>query len=76
MLVETVLNRGWHHKGFVYEGSRSEGESLVVSVRPRKRSRGHCGRCGKAGPTYDHEPGARWFEHVPLWGWGCTWSIG
>ena len=34
-------------------------EAVVVSVRPRKRSRQRCGRCGRRAPWYDRGEGRR-----------------
>jgi len=34
-------------------------EAVVVRVRPRKRFRGRCGRCGRRAPGYDRGEGRR-----------------
>ena len=37
-----------------------EGEQLLVAhVRPRKRARSRCGRCGRRSPGYDRGEGRR-----------------
>ena len=44
-----------------------EGEQLLVaSVRPRKRSRGRCGRCGRRSPGYDRGAGRRRWRALDL----------
>ena len=52
----------------MYGATRFVGEQIHVEVRPRKRSRGLCGGCGRRGPTYDTARESRLFEFVPLWG--------
>jgi transposase len=66
MQLKTILNRVHPIKGFVYGKIRFAGDSIEVEVRPRKRSRAFCSRCGRRGPTYDHQ-GVRQFAFVPLW---------
>lgn len=73
MRLQTILNRVEKHKSFVYGSARfredPEGElSLEVKVRPRKSARPVCSGCGRRCATYDHQPDARRFEFVPLWG--------
>lgn len=68
LLVKTVLNRVHPLQSFVYGAVRLHENSVVeVEVRPRRRSRGVCSRCGKRGPTYDTARQPRAFAFVPLW---------
>jgi transposase len=39
---------------------------LVVTVRPRRRSSGRCGRCDALSPWFDHGGGARRWRHVDV----------
>jgi transposase len=73
MRLQTILNRVEKHKSFIYGSARFcedvEGQSsLEVTVRQRKGSRPVCSGCGRRCRTYDHQPAARRFEFVPLWG--------
>jgi len=71
MRLQTILNRVERHKSFVYGAARwesgSEGQRLVIPVRPRKGSRPICAGCGRRCAGYDRLA-ARRFEYVPLWG--------
>ena len=74
MQVKTLLNRVHPVKGCVYgnvtrvaDRAAANGMRIEVELRSRKRSRGICSVCQKAGPTYDRLP-ARRFGFVPLWG--------
>ena len=72
MLLETILNRLQHHKGFCYKTARlveeKDGPIVEVEIRPRGRSRAICSGCGEARPGYDRDKAPRRFEFVPLWG--------
>lgn len=72
MQLKTLLNRVEKYKSFVYgEVSwRIDGQTLDVELAPRANGKPICSGCGKAGSTYDHLPGVRQFEFVPLWGIG------
>ena len=39
---------------------------LVASVRPRRRARGRCGRCGRSSPGYDRGEGRRRWRALDL----------
>ncbi len=71
MQLQTILNRVEKHKSFVYGkvrfGQKSGEWALMVSVRPRQRSRPVCSGCHRRGPQYDRLAPRR-FEFVPLWG--------
>ena len=66
--IRTILNRCHPIRPFVYGAARFVGPQIHVEVRPRKRSRGLCGECGRRGPTYDTARESRLFEFVPVWG--------
>ena len=71
MRIETLLNRVFWVKAFVYEGVSIQRigrrDAIVVDIRARQNGLPACSRCGKAGPVYDHMPGHRQFEFIPLW---------
>jgi transposase len=71
MHVQTILNRQYKHKGFVYgrpHFHEEEGvETIRVPLRPRKGSRPVCSGCRRPGAGYDHLA-ERSFQFVPLWG--------
>ena len=72
MHLKTILNRVYHHPGFVYSGFKltkgfANVPALHVEVAPRKGSRATCSGCGKKAPGYDTLP-QRPFEFIPLWG--------
>jgi transposase len=54
-------------KAVIEEVEFDEDEQLVVAhVRPRKRARGRCGRCGRASPGYDRGEGRRRWRALDL----------
>ena len=71
MRIETLLNRVYWLKSFVYDNVRVEAiggrEALVVDIRPRANGWAICSGCQKRGPVYDHMPVQRRFEFVPIW---------
>ena len=71
MHLQSILRRVHPLPGFVYDKVRLRrcGDALEVDVhvRPRARSRGRCGNCGRKRPGYDTLPERR-FAFVPLWG--------
>ena len=71
MRLQTILNSCQKFKSFVYEKVNfivHNGEKrILVTLVPRKNSRGICSGCAKPGSCYDHLP-SREFEFVPLWG--------
>lgn len=68
MEIMTILNRCHPIRPFVYGAAQFVGDRIHVEVRPRMRSRGLCGECGRRGPTYDTARECRLFQFVPLWG--------
>ncbi|KAB7740641.1 ISL3 family transposase [Nostocoides sp. F2B08] len=54
-------------KAVIEEVEFDEDEQLVVAhVRPRKRARDRCGRCGRASPGYDRGEGRRRWRALDL----------
>lgn len=69
MLVKTILNHAYRHKGFVYKKVRMEtipAERIIIDVEEKHGSNALCSHCEKVCPGYDHLPG-RQFAFVPLW---------
>ena len=71
MHLQTILNRLYRHKGFVYQTPTffqdGEREGIQVPVRPRQGSRPICSGCQRRRPGYDRLA-ERSFQFVPLWG--------
>jgi transposase len=72
MLLKTILNRVYRHKGFVYQnGKFIEGEDgregIEVGVEPRANSKPICSGCQRVCPGYDHLAERR-YQMVPVWG--------
>lgn len=72
MRLNTLLNHVYKHKSFVYSKERLETIDdqlcVVVDVEPRKNGKPLCSHCSQPGGTYDHQPNARLFEFIPIWG--------
>lgn len=69
MELLTILNRCYHHRGFVYRRARfsSDHKNIEVDVRSRAGSAAVCSGCHQPAPGYDHLPERR-FEFIPFWG--------
>ena len=71
MRIETLLNRVFWIKSFIYAGVSIQRigrrDAIVVDIRARQNGLSACSRCGKAGPVYDHMPDHRQFEFIPQW---------
>ena len=71
MRIETLLNRVYWIKSFVYVGVSIQRigrrDAIVVDIKARQNSLPACSICGKNGPLYDHMPNHRQFEFIPLW---------
>ena len=71
MRIETLLNKVYWFKSFIYESVSIETiggrEALVVIIDSRKNAQGRCSGCGEPGSTYDHMKGTRDFSFVPLY---------
>ena len=70
MLLTRVLNQCQHFPGFVYEPARftGDGQSILIPIRPRKRSRAICSGCHRPAAGYDQAPKPRHFEFIGVWG--------
>lgn len=77
MRLQTILNSCEKFKSFVYHEIKldviDDKKRILVTLVPRKNSRGICSGCAKPGGCYDHLP-KREFEFVPLWGIPVTFS--
>lgn len=63
----TLVNAVVQFKGFVFDKVFiTDDNSLVLGLRPHKRSKPACSGCARKGAVYDHLP-PRFFEHVPIW---------
>lgn len=64
----TLVNAVLQFKGFVFDNVflTDSNNSLVLGLRPHKRSKPVCSGCSHKGPVYDHLA-PRLFEHVPIW---------
>src|ERR1700680_3433064 len=71
MRLSRILNQCHPIPGFVYEqASFAEDEqTILVSVRPRKRSLAICSGCQQPTTGYDQSPTPRLFEFIGLWGY-------
>lgn len=70
MRIQSILNRCYRHKSFVYSevGWEKIGkkDTLVVQIVPRKNGLAECSTCGQPASVYDHR-NERLFAFVPLW---------
>jgi len=72
MLVQTVLNRCYKFKSFIYRCAymvqAPDGEShMIVELEARANGQKLCAECLKPCPGYDRLP-ARDFRFIPIWG--------
>lgn len=69
MLLKTILNHVYRHKGFVYKKVRMETnptKRIIIEVETKHGSKALCSRCEKSCSGYDKLPN-RQFAFVPLW---------
>ena len=73
MELNTILNRCYRFRGFVYEHARfsTDKKSTEVVLRPRKGSAAVCSRRHLPAPGYD-QLAERRFECIPLWGFSSS----
>jgi hypothetical protein len=69
MRLPRILNQCHPIPGFVYgRASFAEGgQTLLIPVRPRKRSTAVCSGCHQPAPGYDQSPTPRRFEFIGIW---------
>ena len=69
MRLSRILNQCHPIPGFVYEQARFAGgeQTIVVAVRPRKRSAAICSGCHQPAPGYDQSRTPRRFEFIGVW---------
>jgi len=67
MLVQTILNKCYKFKSFIYGDCRFNGDDLIVNMVPRKNSKAICSGCKKMAPLYDRLK-SRLYEFIPFWG--------
>ena len=74
MLLTRVLNQCQHFPGFVYEPARftGNGRSILIPIRPRKRSRAICSGCHRPAAGYGQSPTPRHFEFIGVWGFAYS----
>ena len=71
MRLSGILNQCRPIPGFVYgQASCHENEqTILVAVRPRKRSAAICSGCHQTAPGYDQSRTPRRFEFIGFWGY-------
>ena len=71
MRLAQILNQCHPIPGFVYERARfaDDNQSIVVGVRPRKRTRAICSGCHQPAAGYDRSAEPRRFEFIGVWGY-------
>jgi transposase len=72
MLLKTILNRVYRHKGFIYQNGKfveggKKGTAIEVGVKPRRSSKPICSGCWRACRGYDHLSERR-YQMVPVYG--------
>lgn len=71
MLLKTLLNKVEHFKCFVFKTVErtwvNRVDALIITIEPRRNSRGVCSLCGQSASTYDTSRSGRLFEYVPIW---------
>jgi len=67
MLIQTILNKCYKFKSFVYGKCKLDGKRLIVNIFPRKNNKAICSGCYKKASSYDKLKN-RLYEFIPLWG--------
>ena len=69
MRIETILNKVYRHKSFIYRTAKFEQvrrkEALVVDTVPRKNGLARCSVCGLICSVYGHSQDVRLFDFMP-----------
>ncbi len=70
MRFTRVLNQCHHFPGFIYGLARfsDDGQSILIPIRPRKRSRATYSGCHRPAAGYDQARKPRHFEFIGVWG--------
>ena len=71
MRLPRILNQCHPIPGFVYERASfaEDAQTILIPVRPRKRSTAICSGCHQPAPGYDQSPTPRRFEFIGFWGY-------
>jgi hypothetical protein len=71
MLLSRILNQCHPIPGFVYQRAEYSdgGQTILIPVRPRKRSAAICSGCHQPAPGYDQSRTPRRFEFIGFWGY-------
>jgi transposase len=70
MRLPRILNQCHPIRGFVYgRATFADEQSILVEVRPRKRSAAICSGCHQPAPGYDQSRTPRLFEFIGIWGY-------
>ena len=72
MRLSRILNQCCPIPGFVYgktSFAQVEGTTILIAVRPRKRSAITCSGCHQPAPGYDQSRTPRRFEFIGFWGY-------
>ena len=71
MRLPRILNQCHPIPGFVYERASftEDAQTILIPVRPRKRSAAICSGCHQPAPGYDQSRTPRRFEFIGFWGY-------
>ena len=71
MRLPRILNQCHPIPGFVYQRAEYSdgGQTILIPVRPRKRSAAICSGCHQPAPGYDQSRTPRRFEFIGFWGY-------
>ena len=78
MRLPRILNQCHPIPGFVYERASfaEDAQTILIPVRPRKRSTAICSGCHQPAPGYDQSRTPRRFEFIGFWGYLILGSSG
>ena len=71
MLIQTILNKCYKFKSFVYGEccfDIQDKNKLVVTIFPRKNSKAICSECNEQATLYDKMKKEREFQFISIWG--------
>jgi len=77
MRLPRILNQCHPIPGFVYEQASfaEDAQTILIPIRPRKRSAAICSGCHQPAPGYDQSRTPRRFEFIGFWGYLVTWGL-